>query len=256
MEQIKKYPRTPHIEGSNLQEGDYDLKQIPFTYLKNKYLVIEEKVDGSNVGISFVNDELVLQNRSHHLQGGFKEKQYDLFKLWANTFKEEIFKVIGNRYIIYGEWMYAKHNVFYDSLPHYFLEFDVYDKEKDIFLDSNSRKEFLKNLKIIHSVPILKEGYFNSYKEIISLVGESKYISSNILENYLQVDSKYEDGRNLSRLMEGIYIKVEEDGIVKERFKYVRRAFKQVQEENISFFSRPIVPNMLDKELDELFIKE
>ena len=152
--------------------------------------------------------------------------------------------------------MYAKHNVFYDSLPHYFLEFDVYDKEKDIFLDSNSRKELLKNLKIIHSVPILKEGYFNSYKEIISLVGESKYISSNILENYLQVDSKYEDGRNLSRLMEGIYIKVEEDGIVKERFKYVRRAFKQVQEENNSFFSRPIVPNMLDKELDELFIKE
>ena len=56
--------------------------------------------------------------------------------------------------------------------------------------------------------------------------------------------------------MEGIYIKVEEDGIVKERFKYVRRAFKQVQEENNSFFSKPIIPNMLDKELDELFIKE
>ena len=256
MEKIKKYPRTPHIEGSNLQKGDYDLSQIKFNYLKNKYLVIEEKVDGSNVGISFNNGNLILQNRSHHLEGGYKEKQYDLFKLWANTFKEEIFKVIGNRYIIYGEWMYAKHNVFYDSLPHYFLEFDVYDKEKDIFLDTNSRKELLKNLKIIHSVPILKEGYFNSYKEIISLVGESKYISSNVLENLLQVDSKYEDGSNLSRLMEGIYIKVEEDGIVKERFKYVRRAFKQVQEENNSFFSRPIVPNMLDKELDELFIKE
>ena len=37
MKEIKKYPRTPHIEGSNIQEGDFDLNQIPFTYLKNKY---------------------------------------------------------------------------------------------------------------------------------------------------------------------------------------------------------------------------
>ena len=65
MKEIKKYPRTLHIEGSNIQEGDFDLNQIPFTYLKNKYLVIEEKVDGSNVGISFTNGELILQNRSH-----------------------------------------------------------------------------------------------------------------------------------------------------------------------------------------------
>ena len=30
MKEIKKYPRTPHIEGSNIQEGDFDLNQIPF----------------------------------------------------------------------------------------------------------------------------------------------------------------------------------------------------------------------------------
>ena len=256
MEKIKKYPRTPHIEGSNLQEGDYDLNQINFNYLKNKYLVIEEKVDGSNVGISFSDGALILQNRSHHLQGGYKEKQYDLFKLWANTFKDELFEVIGNRYIIYGEWMYAKHNIFYDTLSHYFLEFDVYDKENDVFLDTKSRKELLKKIKIIHSVPILKEGYIRNYEELISLVEESKYISSNVLENYSKVDSKYKDSITSSRLMEGIYIKIEEDGVVKERFKYVRRAFKQIQEDNNDFFSRPIIPNMLDKELEDLFIKE
>ena len=101
MEKVLKYPRTPHIEGSNLQDGDYDLSQIPFSYLKNKYLVIEEKVDGSNVGISFQNGELLLQNRSHYLSGGYKEKQYDLFKLWVNSFKDEFYSVIGDRYIYY-----------------------------------------------------------------------------------------------------------------------------------------------------------
>ena len=29
--EIRKYPRTPHIEGSRLQPGDEDLSQIPFS---------------------------------------------------------------------------------------------------------------------------------------------------------------------------------------------------------------------------------
>ena len=230
MKEIKKYPRTPHIEGSNLQEGDFDLSQIPFTYLKNKYLVIEEKVDGSNVGISFKNGELILQNRSHALEGGYKERQYDLFKVWVNTYSDDFYKVIGERYIIYGEWMYAKHNIYYDNLPHYFLEFDVYDKENNVFLDTKSRRELLKDLNIF-SVPVLKEGYFKTYKEILDLLSNSIYISEDVS----------------SRLMEGLYIKIEEDNIVKERFKYVRKQFKQVQEGNNDFYKKDIVPNKIKK---------
>lgn len=230
MKEIKKYPRTPHIEGSNIQEGDFDLNQIPFTYLKNKYLVIEEKVDGSNVGISFTNGELILQNRSHALEGGYKERQYDLFKVWVNTYSDEFYKVIGERYIIYGEWMYAKHNIYYDNLPHYFLEFDVYDKEKNIFLDTKSRRELLKDLNLF-SVPVLKEGYFKSYKEILDLLSDSNYISEDFS----------------SRLMEGLYIKIEEDNIVKERFKYVRKQFKQVQEGNNDFYKKQIIQNKIKK---------
>ena len=230
MKEIKKYPRTPHIEGSNIQEGDFDLNQIPFTYLKNKYLVIEEKVDGSNVGISFTNGELILQNRSHALEGGYKERQYDLFKVWVNTYSDEFYKVIGERYIIYGEWMYAKHNIYYDNLPHYFLEFDVYDKERNVFLDTKSRRELLKDLNLF-SVPVLKEGYFKSYKEILDLLSDSNYISEDCS----------------SRLMEGLYIKIEEDNIVKERFKYVRKQFKQVQEGNNDFYKKQIIPNKIKK---------
>ena len=53
---ILKYPRTRHIEGSRLQKGDEDLKQIPFSTIKNKYIVIDEKVDGANCAISFDNN--------------------------------------------------------------------------------------------------------------------------------------------------------------------------------------------------------
>ena len=55
---IIKYPRTQHIQGSNLQKGDEDLSQISFETIKNKFIVIEEKVDGANVAISFNSDIL------------------------------------------------------------------------------------------------------------------------------------------------------------------------------------------------------
>ena len=52
MNEIRKYPRTPHLEGSRLQPGDEDLSQIRFSEIQGKHLVVEEKCDGANSGIS------------------------------------------------------------------------------------------------------------------------------------------------------------------------------------------------------------
>lgn len=58
-----------------------------------------------------------------------------------------------------------------------------------------------------------------------------------------------------SRLMEGIYIKVEEKGEVVDRMKYVRASFLQTVEESQSYWlDRPIVPNRITKNMDELFL--
>ena len=115
---ILKYPRTQHLQGSRLGEGDEDLRQIPFSEIFGKYIVIEEKIDGANTAISF-NDkgELLLQSRGHYLTGGYKERHYNLMKQWANNNKALFYSALGSRYIMYGEWMYAKHTVFYDALP-------------------------------------------------------------------------------------------------------------------------------------------
>src|SRR5260370_10749968 len=82
---ILKYPRTPHIAGSRLQPGDEDLGVIAPEVLEAGSLVIEEKLDGSNSGISFDRDgSLVLQSRGHVLTGGPRERQFNLLKRWAN----------------------------------------------------------------------------------------------------------------------------------------------------------------------------
>lgn len=97
-------------------------------------------------------------------------------KQWANAHRDAFYEVLGSRYIMYGEWMYAKHSVFYDALPHYFLEFDVLDRQTGQFLDTPSRRSLLAGLPVV-SVPVLACGSFSSREELLRLLGPSRFIT-------------------------------------------------------------------------------
>ena len=253
---ILKYPRTPHLQGSRLQPGDEDLSQIPFSDIAGKELVVEEKCDGANTGISFDDDgSLLLQSRGHYLVGGAREKHYDLFKEWANIHIDMLFDLLGTRYIMYGEWMYAKHTIFYDALPHYFLEFDIYDREHGFFLDTDSRYAMLKGCPIV-SAPLIARRTFTSLEELTSLIGQSRYITANHLTALKRtceenpkcgpVEARISE-TDASTNMEGLYMKLEDNGQVVSRLKYVRHAFTQslLGDSTSHWLARPIVPNLL-----------
>lgn len=258
---IRKYPRTPHLQGSRLQPGDEDLSQIRFSQIAGRHIVAEEKCDGANTAISFNGrGELLLQSRGHYLTGGYRERHYHLLKQWANARRDVLFHVLGGRYIMYGEWMYAKHSLFYDALPHYFLEFDVYDRDRDIFLDTPSRRELLRGLPVV-SVPVLGEGIFQEQKKLLELMGPSHYITERHRERLREVSLSLglDPERQCAETdpsgnMEGLYIKIEEEGRVMERMKYVRSSFLQcVEESGTHWLERPIVPNQLTVSVDKLF---
>ena len=147
------------------------------------------------------------------------------------------------------------------ALPHYFMEFDVLDRENGKFLDTPSRHELLKDLPICH-VPVLASSIFNCMEEILKYLGNSLYITDAHTEHLREDAEKLGlDADRIcretdaSRLMEGIYIKVEEDGEVVDRMKYVRASFLQTVEESQShWLDRPIVPNRITKTIDELFV--
>ncbi len=253
--ELFKYPRTPHIAGSKLQKGDEDLNIIPFEDIRNKFLVIEEKIDGANCGISFdENGNIKLQSRGHFLTGGYRERHFNMFKTWALTYRNQLFSLLGQRYILYGEWLYAKHTVFYDKLPHYFFEFDILDLQKNSFLSTKQRKELLAGFPFIISVPVLKDGFLNDSVELNSYIRKSLFKSENWMENLRNVCKKenidYEKilaQTDLSDLSEGLYIKWEEDGIVKGRYKFVRKEFTaQILSNDSHWLDRPIVPNLLE----------
>ncbi len=258
---ILKYPRTPHLEGSRLQPGDEDLSQVSFEELTGRHLVIEEKIDGANTAVSFDTDgTLLLQSRGHYLMGGYREKHYNPFKQWASVHIGSLRQALGSRYIMYGEWMYAKHSIYYDALPHYFMEFDIFDRETGRFLDTPSRRMITRVLPVC-SVPVLAEGAWHSVKDVLRYLGDSRYITGQHLTHLRETAERMglDADRILretdpSRMMEGLYIKLEEDGEVVRRVKYVRAGFLQTVEQSRShWLERPIVPNGLSCPAEELF---
>lgn len=254
MQRIYKYPRTYHLDGSGIQHGDEDLSVIPIYSLRGRHVVVEEKMDGANSAISFDDEgSLLLQSRGHYLMGGPREKQFHLFKSWASRYAGELWEKLGPRYILYGEWLYAKHTVFYDELPHYFMEFDLYDKQQDEFLSTGRRRDFLRMLPFVVSVKVLYEGEIKNEQQLGEMIAPSHFIGAGHLERLRELCQ--ERGLRLeqvlretdaSNLMEGLYLKIEEDGLVRERYKYVRRSFLQtVFDSESHWMERPILPNAL-----------
>jgi hypothetical protein len=252
-EPIFKYPRTRHIEGSRLQSGDEDLECVPFAEIAGEYLVIEEKVDGANSGISFDSDaNLLLQSRGHYLTGGPRERHFNPFKQWAASKADILFDILTDRHVLYGEWLYAKHTEFYDKLPHYFMEFDIMEKSTGTYLDTETRHAMLAGTGVV-SVPVLGRGNYSDISEVTAFVGKSLYKSPEFAYNLqLQCEKHGVDlettirGTDMSDLAEGVYIKHEKDGKVVGRYKWVRADFlATILSSDGHWLERPIVPNIV-----------
>ena len=144
-----KYPRTPHLFGSKGTDDDKHMGEAEsHRFLSDESLIVEEKLDGTNVGIHFTTeDDLVLQCRGHLITEGM-HPQYDLFKQWAAVKRPVLEERLMDRFILFGEWLYARHSIHYRSLPHYFFEFDIYDKEVEDFLSLERRIALLDGMNV------------------------------------------------------------------------------------------------------------
>ncbi len=219
-----KYPRTPHIFGSRGTSDDKYLgENDSLELIRSSGLVIEEKVDGANVGIHFDEDKLILQCRGHEVTSGM-HPQFDPLKAWAESNRLALHSILGDRYLLFGEWLYARHHLRYTDLPHYLLEFDTWDKRNQSFLDTSSREKVFKGGPVI-SVAVIHTGPLNRFEDLIALLGTSAYGSD---------------------VMEGLYLKVESDGRVLSRAKYVRKSFTdEVEATGHHWSRRPVETNGL-----------
>ena len=252
--EILKYPRTPHLEGSRLQPGDEGDEHVRLASLAGRHAVIEEKLDGANVGISFTSGgEMRLQSRGHYLVGGGRERQFAPFKQWASAHEARLLALLEDRYVMYGEWLYAKHSVSYDRLPHWFCEFDVYDRIDGLFLSTPRRHALLAGSPVV-SVPVLQVGPMpRDAKALRALVRPSMAKSVQWREAFEQCVRR--QGLDValawrqtdtSDMAEGLYVKIEDERQVLGRCKWVRPDFVQTILDSGSHHStRPVIPNEL-----------
>lgn len=256
--ELYKYPKTFHISGSKGLEGGES-----FEVLRDKLLVCEEKVDGSNSAVSFDNGKLLLQSRGHYLSGGPKEAQFSMFKAWAWERHDYLYKVLGDRYVMYGECLSFLHTIFYNNLPDLFMEFDIFDKKTGEWLSTFRRRKLLFNKPtIIYPVRVLFVGKIKTKEQLINLIGDSPFIIKETWEADLKKEclpnrlfEKVIKEVDNTKLGEGLYIKVEggeflnlygDYNVVEERYKFIRKDFLDaVKRSESHWFSRPLIKNII-----------
>lgn len=238
-EQFVKYPRTPHLFGSLGTDDDKHLgEQESLQFLNDDSLIVEEKLDGTNVGIHFrSNGEMVLQCRGHLITEGM-HPQYDLFKQWAAVKRGVLEERLQDRYILFGEWLYARHTIHYRQLPHYFFEFDIFDKTTGTFLCLRRRLELI-NGAGIETVPIVGRGR-SSREELETLIGPSAFDS--VFDNPIT--------KRTDNLMEGLYLRTEANDAVAARAKFVRSEFVEKIKQSTHWQHQMMVANALGPGLD------
>ena len=207
MHSFFRFPHTPHLAW--LAEGnpraDKVLSKTEAAAFLVHDLVIEEKIDGANLGLSTDGDgELRAQNRGSWLSPDSAHAQFKSLWSWIAPRREQLIDALWPDLVLFGEWCVAVHSVSYDALPDWFLGFDVLDRSVDRFWSTRRRDELLGQLRL-HSVPQLGRGRF-VIDELNALMTTSR-VGSNP--------------------MEGIYIRAESETWLKSRAKLVRAEFVQ-----------------------------
>lgn len=133
-----RFPSTPHIERVQSVTADDAVvtsHEFDAALLGARSQVVEEKLDGANVRIRFDGEsEPVIGNRDHVLKKGYlkdtpSKLQFRPLWTWVYDHRDAFKKLkrgLGIAPVVFGEWLYAKHTVFYDSLPTLLVPFDLY----------------------------------------------------------------------------------------------------------------------------------
>lgn len=203
-----RFPHTPHIAwlATGEPRDDKVLSPAEAKALLAEEVVLEEKLDGANLGLSLAPDgSLRAQNRGQYLCEPHSG-QFSRLPGWLAQHSEAITAALKPTLMLFGEWCAARHSLDYSSLPDWFLLFDVYDRQASKFWSSVRRNALAEKLGLF-TVPEL----------------ERSHQTLPLLKTRLQ----YDHSRFRSGPLEGIIIRQDSKDWCKNRAKLVRQDFTQ-----------------------------
>ncbi|WP_460097130.1 RNA ligase family protein [Pseudomonas sp. H3_C08] len=203
-----RFPHTPHLAwlGEGAPRDDKVLSSTEVSALLAGKVVVEEKLDGANMGISLApNGSLRAQNRGQYLVEPHSG-QFARMPAWLAQHEEDLRKVLTPNLILFGEWCAARHSLDYVALPDWFLLFDVYDRSLGRFW-STPRRHALASSGGLATVPLVLQG--------VTTVAALKQLVTATSSNYR------------TGALEGIVIRHESPEWCEARAKLVRPDFTQ-----------------------------
>ncbi len=220
---LHKFPSTPHLFwlGNSVVRDDKVLQPAEAQSFLSQAIVVEEKVDGANLGISFdANGKLRFQNRGNWLEGRLTG-QWERLRGWSAQHEVLIRDTLPVHHVLFGEWCFATHSINYNRLPDWFLVFDVFDSKSGKFW-STARRDLLAAAANLSVVPKLAQGVLKCLELESMLLGRSEF---------------GEDAR------EGLYLRCEDEKRLLSRSKLVRSGFVQAISDH--WFRRGVTSNSI-----------
>ncbi len=206
-----RFPHTPHLAwlGEGLPRDDKVLLPIEVMALLAGNVVVEEKLDGANVGLSLTPDGILrAQNRGQYLAEPHAG-QFARLPAWLAQHDEGLRAVLKPNLILFGEWCAARHSLDYSALPDWFLLFDVYDRLIGRFWSSLRRNALASGAGLV-TVPEVLHGK-------TSLTALKQLLATK--------PSHYREGP-----LEGVVIRRDSPELCEARAKLVRPDFTQAME--------------------------
>lgn len=208
-DKIIKFPRTRHIANMGaMARDDLLMDKTDVEMLLSGEVVVEEKVDGANIGFSLAPDGSIrAQNRSHYVHSSSHE-QFKKLGFWIQSHLEDLSSLLSRgNFIVYGEWLFAKHSINYTKLPDYFVLFDVFDMDSKTFFSRTAVEEMVRNTSL-SLVPVIFRGRVSGVEQLAAMATQTK--------------SQFYDG-----VVEGVVVRAmnEDSSLLKLRGKIVRSDF-------------------------------
>lgn len=221
---LNKVPKNLRNNIADPLTGKKCLEEDEVKELFKGHVTIDEKIDGGVLGIAWSGTEPLIVGKHNMVDYNHSSKKFYGLREWVLTNWRKISQIpLG--WITYGEWMRARHNIPYDNLPDFFIGFDVWNEDRNTFLNYIDRSMFLDDIGF-SEVPNVISGTNYGIEDIIC-----------ILEGVGGINNKSRFNKN--ELMEGLIIR-NDNGLIG---KYVRREFMESIEEN--WLTLPLVQNGL-----------
>lgn len=129
----KSYGHIPHLPGSRMGPGDHKCHEGQLKIATSKardrhdMIIVQEKLDGSNVGVAKINDDIVPLTRAGYRAETSPYEQHHFFASWVLNPKQRkrFMALLSEGERVCGEWLMQAHGTRYELSHEPFVAFDI-----------------------------------------------------------------------------------------------------------------------------------